>query len=73
MKRRSGHIHNFDDLIKNIRRREQDMDRVAAHQSQNNKHNRRFKAPDGDDDDVRDSNKGKGKDYSNGKQKPYIP
>ena len=70
------HTGNFEDLIKNVRRREQDLGRAAAHQSRTNKRNRRFTRDDDDDDDdkKKDPNQGKGKEHSQGKQKqPYIP
>lgn len=71
------HTGDFAALIKNVRKREQDLDRQSAHQSKNNKRNRRFvKDAEKDEDDERrtdqESNKGKGKDL-NGKQKSYIP
>ena len=71
------HEGQFKDLIKIVRKREQDLNRLASHSSKVNKRTRRFKAPSGDDDEEggRKSDSGeKGRKKSEPeKTTPYIP
>ena len=64
------HKGTFDNLIETVRKREQDLDRAADHQSRKNKRTRRVKFEVGSDDEKTNSQKGNGPP---GKPKPYIP
>ena len=69
------HKWKFTNIIKKVRKIEQDLHLQAAHKCNNNKRNCCFKAVDKDNEDTEyGSEKGKGKNkIPQGKQDSYIP